>query len=149
MASCPMCLNEVAAETTYCPHCGATLGAEAAASAAEEPAAAAPPHAPPPPAAGGPADSGEAAGTASMAGGDPPNHATALGLAIFTTLCCCIPGGIGALIFAFQAKTAIGNSDYEKAESKIKTSYIFSGISIVLGLVIIMLNVLVVILEEM
>ena len=84
-----------------------------------------------------------------MSGTEPPKYAPPLGLAIFTTLCCCLPGGIGALIFAFQAKTAVGNADYATAESKIKTSYIISGISIALGLLVILLNVVLVVLEEM
>ncbi len=98
--------------------------------------------APPPPIGGG-------GGSPGGDGEEAPKHTTALGVSIFTTLCCCLPGGIGALIFAMQAKTAVANGDYATAESKIKTSYIFSGVSMVIGVMVILLNIIAVILQEM
>jgi hypothetical protein len=71
-----------------------------------------------------------------MAGADegpPPNTGLALGLGIACTLCCCLPGGIWAIVNANQAKNAAAMGDYVTAQQKLKTAYTVIAISAVLG----------------
>lgn len=155
MANCTNCGAALTAPTTFCPQCGAQLpdnlfGAPAPA----DPATAPPPMDGPatmaqPPQAD-PAIQAQAYGgsTGSSVAGDvpyaddfdddgpAPSTGAALGLAIFTTLCCCLPGGIAGIVVANQARQAVQAGDYDTARAKLKTAYIIIGVSIALGAII-------------
>ena len=155
MANCTNCGAALTAPTTFCPQCGAQLPDDLFAA----PAQADPSTAPPPmdgPATMAPpqqqADPAMQAQTyggstgASVASGIPyaddlddgpaPSTGAALGLAIFATLCCCLPGGIAGIVVANQARQAVQAGDYDTARAKLKTAYVIIGVSIALGAVI-------------
>jgi len=149
MANCPNCGAALTAPTTFCPQCGAQLPDDLF-GAADGPATAPPPPmdgpatAPPPPTADPAMQQqtygGDAGGGIPYADdfdeGPPPNTGAALGLAIFTTLCCCLPGGIAGIVMANQARQAVQAGDYESARNKLKTAYVIIGVSIVLGAIV-------------
>jgi hypothetical protein len=62
------------------------------------------------------------------------NETPAMILGAVTAFFCCLPGGIIALLLAQNAKTAAMNGDQAGAESKLRTSMMVSGGSIVLAL---------------
>lgn len=66
--------------------------------------------------------------------GDPSEIDSHMGLAIFSTLCCCIPTGIVAIVFASQVSKHIQNGDYEAAKKSADHAQMFCWISIILGL---------------
>ena len=64
-----------------------------------------------------------------------PHIPSNLGLAIFSTLCCCIPFGIVAIIFASQVSSHIAAGNYDAARKSAENAETWSIIFIVLGLV--------------
>lgn len=64
--------------------------------------------------------------------------------AILTTLCCCLPIGVAAIIFAVKANTLQGVGDYEgaaEAASKAKLyTWIAFGVGFVVNLIILVLQ---------
>ncbi|MCL2743622.1 MAG: DUF1559 domain-containing protein [Planctomycetaceae bacterium] len=54
---------------------------------------------------------------------------------IISTLCCCLPLGIAAIIFSTQCKSAISAGDLATAQSKSKTAFMLNIISLLLGLI--------------
>jgi Interferon-induced transmembrane protein/zinc-ribbon domain len=154
MANCTNCGAALTAPTTFCPQCGAQLPDDLfGAPAAVDPATAPPPTdgpatmAPPPQADpgmqsqtyGGSAGGNVASGIPyadDFDDGPAPNTGAALGLAIFATLCCCLPGGIAGIVMANQARQAVQAGDYDSARAKLKTAYVIIGVSIALGAVI-------------
>ena len=64
-----------------------------------------------------------------------PHIPSNLGLAIFSTLCCCLPFGIVAIIFATQVSSHIAAGNYDAARKSAENAKTWSIISIVLGLV--------------
>lgn len=69
-------------------------------------------------------------------GAAPPNH---LAFAIFCTLCCCIPGGIVAIVYAAQVNGRYSAGDYagavEKSESAKKWCWISFWVGLAFGLI--------------
>ena len=72
-------------------------------------------------------------GMAGAPAGPAPNTGLALGLSIACMLCCCLPGGIWALVNANQAKSAVAMGDYVTANEKIRQAYTIIAICAVLG----------------
>jgi hypothetical protein len=54
-------------------------------------------------------------------------------LAIITVVLACLPGGIVALMMARQAQMLAQQGRMDEARSKLRISYIISGVSIALG----------------
>jgi len=76
---------------------------------------------------------------ASLAGAGPmgpgvdiPSY---LAQAILTTLCCCLPFGIVAIVFAAQVKSKISVGDYEGARRSSDSARMWCWIAFGLGLV--------------
>lgn len=63
----------------------------------------------------------------------PPCPSTYMGWAIFATICCCLPGGILAIIFSAQVTGAYNRGDYAKAEKMSDYAQWAIMISIALG----------------
>ena len=66
--------------------------------------------------------------------GDASEIDSHMGFAIFCTLCCCLPTGIAAIVFASQVSKHIQNGDYEAAKKSANNAQLFCWISIVIGL---------------
>jgi len=60
-------------------------------------------------------------------------------LAIVCTVLCCLPAGIGGIIYASKVNEHHAKGDYEAAESASKNAKLFSFIGIGVGLVFIVL----------
>lgn len=58
-----------------------------------------------------------------------------LWLAIFATLCCCVPTGIAAIVFAARVDGKYAGGDYQGAQEDADNAKLWSFISIGLGLV--------------
>ena len=147
MTPCPNCGHVPTMQTTYCPQCGSTMPSGATAApppptppptpgmqqqpgpAAQPPPGPGPQTMPPP----GPAPSEQyfSASSAYDAGdhGMPPNAGVAIALAILCFFCCW-PAAIGSLITAILGMNAGSAGDVPRAKTLIKTSYIISGVSI-------------------
>ncbi len=67
-------------------------------------------------------------------GGDV-NTTLPLVLAIVCTACCCLPAGVGGIIFSVQAMNAKKTGDMMTAQAKAKTGMMISIIGIVVGLI--------------
>lgn len=68
-------------------------------------------------------------------GGDV-NTTIPLVMSIVCTLCCCLPVGVGGIVFSMQANTAKKNGDMVTAGQKAKTAMIISGVGMGLGLIV-------------
>ncbi len=68
------------------------------------------------------------------AAGDPAVIDSHLGFAIFSTICCCPPTGIVAIIFASMVSQQIQAGNYEQAQKYSNLAKTFCWISIFLGL---------------
>ena len=66
--------------------------------------------------------------------GDPSEIDSHMGFAVFCTLCCCLPTGIAAIVFASQVSHHIQNGDYEAAKKSADNAQLFCWISIGIGL---------------
>jgi hypothetical protein len=62
------------------------------------------------------------------------NTTAATVLGVITIFLACLPGGIFALHMARRAKTLAQQGRIDEARSKLRTSYIISGISLALGI---------------
>jgi hypothetical protein len=72
--------------------------------------------------------------TLSPASPSVPTHLTP---AILTTLCCCLPVGIVAIVYAAQVNSKLAGGDYEGAQAASKNAKTWCWIALVLGLVVI------------
>ena len=77
--------------------------------------------------------------------GPPPK--SNLGTAIFATVCCCMPAGVVALVYAAQVKSKWTMGDYAGAQQAAKTAQTWATVAIVLGLVWVVISVIVAILS--
>ncbi len=67
--------------------------------------------------------------------GDPAEIDSHMGFAIFSTLCCCMPVGIVAIIFASMVSREVQVGNYEQAQKYSNLAKTFCWISIILGIV--------------
>jgi hypothetical protein len=67
--------------------------------------------------------------------GDPAEIDSHMGFAILSTLCCCLPTGIAAIVFASQVSKHIQEGDYEAAKKSSDLAKLFCWISVVLSIV--------------
>lgn len=122
--NCPNCGTSNPETASLCVQCGRPLNAPPPPPQAS--------YTPPPPASQAsyiPPSASQ--GSASTGAGAPPNH---LILAIFTTLCCCLPLGIVAIIFAAQVNSKYAAGDYAGAQSASANAKKWAIIAIVVGL---------------
>lgn len=115
MNYCQQCGHANAAADTTCAGCGAALGAQ---------------QPPPVPAAGAMRDAG---------GPKPPNH---LVWAILSTLLCCLPTGIVAIVFAAQVDGKHAAGDYAGAQRASANAKTWAWVSFGLGLGFVLLYAL-------
>ncbi|XP_025084750.1 proline-rich transmembrane protein 1-like [Pomacea canaliculata] len=71
-----------------------------------------------------------------------PDH---MGLAIFTTLCCCWPIGLFAIMKASESRTALASGDFQRAQTLSQDSRRLSLFSIAGGCVSIVIVIIVVV----
>lgn len=69
-----------------------------------------------------------------------PNIENHLAKAIFSTVCCCVPFGIAAIIFAAQVNGKIDRGDYQGAKESADKADSWANISIVMGMIIIIIR---------
>lgn len=65
----------------------------------------------------------------------PPHVSNLLVPAIFTTLCCCFPAGVVAIVFAAQANAARNAGDWPRARSAAGNATIWCWVAFGLGIV--------------
>ncbi|XP_069057268.1 proline rich transmembrane protein 1B-like [Pleurodeles waltl] len=59
-----------------------------------------------------------------------------LGYSIFTMLCCCLPIGIGALIYSIKTRDANNNGDADQARKLSRTALTLNNVALGLGIAI-------------
>jgi hypothetical protein len=106
---CPNCGHDNSETAAHCAACGTSLMASAP---------------PPPPAGYGPP----------VVHGEPKPE-NYLVWAILATLCCCLPGGIVAIIYAAQVDTKYNAGDYAGARQSSDNAKLWSMISAGVGFV--------------
>lgn len=135
--NCPNCGTSNLDNATLCIHCGRPLSAASGsyvppAPAVETTSSYTPPPPPPPPSSGGyvppPPSSPSSAG---VPGGPIPNY---LVHSIIVTLCCCLPLGIVAIVFAAQVNSKLAIGDVSGARDASKKAKMFVMIGVGLGL---------------
>lgn len=107
--NCPKCNNPLPPTIcTFCPNCGAPVssGMPGATQVAVPPTGAAPQTI--------------------------PSH---LAMAIFSTLCCCLPLGIVAIVYASQVSTKVAAGDIAGAQAASHSAKVWGILSIVLGFI--------------
>lgn len=70
----------------------------------------------------------------------PANIENHLAKAIFSTVCCCVPFGIAAIIFAAQVKGKIEQGDIQGAQESADRADLWSNLSIGIGFVLIIIQ---------
>lgn len=163
MKTCSNCGSQNDDAAATCANCGQPLQAapaEPAPPPPAEPMAAAPPpmepppppppapepqaYAPPPAAAAPPPPAAPAPPPAAAPTGAKPSNY--LAFSIFTTICCCLPVGVAAIVFAAQVNSKWTAGDYAGAEQSAKTAkmlaWIAFGVGIVVNLGSLVLNLL-------
>ena len=114
---CSTCGREVEPDARFCDNCGAVI----------DPQAGSPQYAPGMPYAGG------------MDYGAPVNIPNYLVQAILVTICCCLPAGIVAIVYAAQVNGRVASGDYAEAQrlsNNAKTwCWVSFGVGIAVGVV--------------
>ena len=78
-------------------------------------------------------------------GVQPPNYARTayvpshMGLAIFTTICCCIPLGVVAIMFAAQVKGRVHSGDLAGAQRAAGNAQLWAILGIILGAIVLVI----------
>lgn len=129
--NCPNCGTNNLDTASICANCGRPLSASAPPPPPVPPPQSAP-YTPPPPRAtpmGG--------GGGYPTGEKIPNY---LILSIFTTLCCCLPLGIVAIIFSAQVNSKLAQGDVTGAREASRKAKMFSMIAIGIWFVLVVLS---------
>ena len=79
-----------------------------------------------------------------MPGGPRPNIPNHLVKAIISTLCCCLPFGIVAIVFAAQVNGKLDAGDYAGAQKSSEQASFWGNLSIGIGVVV---NLIVIVLQ--
>lgn len=116
--NCPNCGTSNLDNATICANCGRPL------TGASSPPAASQSYTPPPP-------RPSYGSSAPAAGPQPPNY---LIQSILVTLCCCLPLGIVAIVFAAQVNSKWAAGDYAGAADASNKAKMFCWIGLGLGL---------------
>ena len=66
---------------------------------------------------------------------EPVNWIPYLVLSIISTVCCCLPFGIVAIVFAAKINSSVTAGDYEAAEKAAKTAKIWIIVAVAVGIV--------------
>ena len=66
---------------------------------------------------------------------EPVNWIPYLVLSIISTLCCCLPFGIVAIVFAAKINSSVTAGDYEAAEKAARTAKIWIIVAVAVGIV--------------
>lgn len=66
---------------------------------------------------------------------EPVNWVPYLVLSIISTLCCCLPFGIVAIVFAAKINSSVAAGDYEAAEKAAKTAKIWIIVAVAVGVI--------------
>ena len=128
---CGNCGVRNADNARFCASCGKPVGAVAG---AVPPAPSPPPRdAPPPSAPQFSAPQAQYGGAPPIAGAARPNVSAHLGLAIVTTVLCCLPLGVIGIVYASQVKAKLAAGDYAGAAAASSKAKTFSILGIVLG----------------
>ena len=128
---CGNCGVRNADNARFCASCGKPVGAVAG---AVPPAPSPPPrYAPPPSAPQFSAPQAQYGGAPPIAGAARPNVSAHLGLAIVTTILCCLPLGVIGIVYASQVKAKLAAGDYAGAAAASSKAKTFSILGIVLG----------------
>lgn len=144
---CGNCGVRNADNARFCASCGKPVGAVAGAvpPAPSPPPRYAPPpppqqqipaqpqYAPPPSAPQFSAPQAQYGGAPPIAGAARPNVSAHLGLAIVTTILCCLPLGVIGIVYASQVKAKLAAGDYAGAAAASSKAKTFSILGIVLG----------------
>ncbi|KAL4647495.1 interferon-induced transmembrane protein 1-like [Arapaima gigas] len=83
---------------------------------------------------------GSAADTMEGARANVSDH---LGWSIFTTLCCCLPLGVAAIVCSFKARNATSIGDSTGAQKASRTAKILNIVGLVVGLILIIIVIVV------
>lgn len=75
-----------------------------------------------------------APGSAAVPGTDAPSTAKYLIAAIVATLCCCLPFGIVAIVYAAQIDTKVSGGDLVGAQKAARLSLIWTALSAGIGI---------------
>lgn len=128
--NCPNCGTSNLDNARICVNCGKQLAGEAPPPPVPPPQAS---YTPPPPPQG-------YTHTAQPVGGAPvPNY---LWQSIVVTLCCCLPFGVVAIIFAAQVNSKLAAGDYAGAVQASKNAKLWALIGFILGLLVIVIYML-------
>jgi hypothetical protein len=136
--NCPNCGTANLDNATLCIHCGRPL--TDGASAPPPPPSVQTSYTPPPPPAG--SYSAPAGNYAAGGGIQPPRIPNYLVQSILITLCCCLPLGIVAIIFAAQVNQKLAAGDIAGAEEASRKAKMFCWIGFGVGLVVIILSMI-------
>lgn len=120
--NCPNCGTSNLDTASICVNCGRPLAGGAAPAQAS--------YTPPPPAAG--SYGGPGVGASATAGGTPPPNY--LVQSILVTLCCCLPLGVVAIIFAAQVNSKFAAGDLAGAMESSRKAKMFCWIAFGLGI---------------
>lgn len=138
--NCPNCGYLNAEGATVCASCGQTLVAAPAEPMYAPPAAPAAPAAPPAYAPPAPQAYAPQPGYAPPAQGFAPPQVVATApvknhmvMAILTTLFCCLPAGVVAIIYASQVNSKLQAGDFMGAQAASKNAATWSWVSVGLG----------------
>ena len=117
---CTTCGREVEPDARFCDNCGAVI----------DPQGTAPQYAP-----GMPQDG-------QLGYGATPNVTNYLVQAILVTICCCLPAGIVAIVYAAQVNGKLSSGDYEAAIRYSNSAKMWCWISFAVGLVSVVLGLI-------
>ena len=117
---CSTCGTEIEPDARFCPNCGAVTDPRGSGG---------PAYAPGMPYGGGPGYGGAA---------NVPNY---LVWAILATICCCVPSGIVAIVYAAQVNGKVASGDYVGAVRYSDNAKLWCWISFALGIASIVLGI--------